>query len=138
MERLPGIRHIAYVDAEALTPHITLQALAKIPVGIFARLSFVPFNQRTALCETETEFDNNSTLETATLTFASSETLPTNKKLAFALTCVNGETWLIGTHEPPYPFIKKESSSGLPDGDANTIQYTVTYTNKVALVPVFT
>ena len=138
MERLPGIRHIAYVDAEALTPHITLQALAKIPVGIFARLSFVPFDKKTALCETETEFDNNSTLETATLTFASSEGLPTNKKLAFALTCVNGEQWLIGSKEAPFPFIKKESSSGLPEGDANTIQYTVTYTNKVALVPVFT
>ena len=138
MERLPGIRHIAYVDAEALTPHITLQALAKIPVGIFARLSFVPFDKRTALCETETEFDNNSTLETATLTFASTEKLPTNRKLAFALTCVNGEQWLIGTHEAPYPLVKKESSSGLPDGDTNTTQYTVTYTNKVALVPVFT
>ena len=138
MERLPGIRHIAYVDAEALTPHITLQALAKIPVGIFARLSLVPFEQRTALCETETEFDNNSSLETATLTFASTEELPTEKNLAFAITCVNGEQWLIGTHETPYPFIKKECSSGLPDGDANTIQYTVTYTNKVALVPVFT
>ena len=138
MERLPGIRHIAFVDAEALTPHITLQALAKIPVGVFARLSFVPFDKKTALCETETELDNNSTLETATLTFASTEELPTNKQLAFALTCVNGEQWLIGTHEAPYPFVKKESSSGLPEGDANTIQYTVTYTNKVALVPVFT
>ena len=138
MERLPGIRHIAYVDAEALTPHITLQALAKIPVGIFARLSFVPFEQRTAICETETELDNNATLETATLTFASSETLPTDKKLAFAITCVNGEQWLIGSKEAPFPFIKKESSSGLPDGDTNTILYTVTYTNKVALVPVFT
>ena len=138
MERLPGIRHIAYVDAEALTPHITLQALAKIPVGIFARLSFVSFDKKTALCETETEFDNNSTLETATLTFTSTETLPTDKKLAFALTCVNGEQWLIGSKEAPFPFIKKESSSGLPEGDANTIQYTITYTNKVALVPVFT
>lgn len=138
MERLPGIRHIAFVDAEALTPHITLQALAKIPVGIFARLSFVPFDKRTALCETESEFDNNSSLETATLTFTSSETLPTDRRLAFALTCVNGEQWLIGTHEAPYPLVKKEYSSGLPDGDTNTTQYTVTYTNKVALVPVFT
>ena len=137
MERLPGIRHIAYVDAEALTPHITLQALAKIPVGIFARLSFVPFDKRTALCETETEYDNNSTLETATLTFASSETLPTNRKLCFVISLVNGEQWLLGTQEPPFPFVKKETSSGLPDGDANIIKYTVNYTNKVALVRVF-
>lgn len=137
MERLPGIRHIAYVDAEALTPHITLQALAKIPVGIFARLFQIPFDQRTALCETETEFDNNSTLETATLTFASTETLPLDRKLCFVIALVNGEQWLLGTQEPPFPFVGKESTSGLPDGDANTIKYTVNYTNKVALVRVF-
>ena len=137
MERLPGIRHIAYVDAEALTPHITLQALAKIPVGIFARLFQIPFDQRTALCETETEFDNNSSLETATLTFCSSMELPRDAKLCFIITCVNGEQWLLGTHEPPFPFVGKESTSGLPDGDANYIKYTVNYTNKVALVRVF-
>ena len=137
MESLPGIRHIAFVDAEALTPHITLQALAKIPVGIFARLSSISFDRRTALCETETEFDNNSTLETATLTFASAETLPKNRKLCFVISLVNGEQWLLGTHEPPFPFVKKEASSGLPDGDANIINYTVNYTNKVALVRVF-
>ena len=137
MERLPGIRHIAFVDAEALTPHITLQALAKIPVGIFARLSFVPFDKRTALCETETEFDNNSSLETATLTFASTETLPLGRKLCFVISLVNGEQWLLGTHEAPFPFVGKETSSGLPDGDANIINYTVNYTNKVALGRVF-
>ena len=137
MESLPGIRHIAFVDAEALTPHITLQALAKIPVGIFARLSSISFDRRTALCETETEFDNNSTLETATLTFASAETLPLDRKLCFVITLVNGEQWLLGTQEPPFPFVKKEASSGLPDGDANIINYTVNYTNKVALVRVF-
>ena len=137
MESLPGIRHIAFVDAEALTPHITLQALAKIQVGIFARLFPISFDRRTALCETETEFDNNSTLETATLTFASSETLPLDRKLCFVITLVNGEQWLLGTHEPPFPFVKKETSSGLPDGDTNIINYTVNYTNKVALVRVF-
>ena len=137
MERLPGIRHIAYVDAEALTPHITLQALAKIPVGIFARLFPISFDKRTALCETETEFDNNSSLETATLTFASSETLPLDRKLCFVISLVNGEQWLLGTQEPPFPFVGKETNSGLPDGDANHIKYTVNYTNKVALVRVF-
>lgn len=73
MNRLPGISRIAYARAEALTPHITLQ----VPVGIFAQFSFVSFDKQTALYETETEFDNNNTLETATLTFYSSEELPT-------------------------------------------------------------
>lgn len=107
MNRLPGISHIAYVSAEALTPYITLQAIAKVPVGIFAQLSFIPFNKRTALCETETEFDNNSTLETATLTFYSPENLPSGN-LCFVVTSVNGERYLIGTREVPFPFVKKE------------------------------
>ena len=76
MNRLPGISRIAYARAEALTPHITLQAIAKVPVGIFAQFSFVSFDKRTALCEADTEFDNNNTLETATLMFYSSEELP--------------------------------------------------------------
>lgn len=135
MNRLPGISHIAYVSAEALTPHITLQAIAKVPVGIFARLSFVPFNKRTALCETETEFDNNSTLETATLTFYSPENLPSGN-LCFVVTSVNGEQYLIGTREAPFPFVKKEQTTGLSDGDANTAKYTVSYSNRVALIPI--
>ena len=135
MNRLPGISRIAYARAEALTPHITLQAIAKVPVGIFAQLSFLPFNKRTALCETETEFDNNSTLETATLTFYSSEELPTGN-LCFVISLVNGKSYLIGTKEAPYPFVKKEQTTGLPDGDANTTKYTVSYTNRVALVPI--
>lgn len=135
MNRLPGISRIAYARAEALTPHITLQAIAKVPVGIFAQLSFLPFNKRTALCETETEFDNNSTLETATLTFYSSETLP-DGNLCFVVTSANGEQYLIGTREMPYPFVKKEQTMGLPDGDANTTKYTVSYSNRVALIPI--
>ena len=135
MNRLPGISQIAYVRAEALTPHITLQAIAKVPVGIFAQLSFVPFDKRTALCETETEFDNNGTLETATLTFYSTEVLPTGN-LCFVVTSVNGERFLIGTREMPFPFVKKEQTTGLPDGDANTTKYTISYTNRVALIPI--
>ena len=135
MNRLPGISHIAYARAEALTPHITLQAIAKVPVGIFAQLSFLPFNKRTALCETETEFDNNSTLETATLTFYSSEELPTGN-LCFVVTSVNGEQYLIGTRETPHPFVKKEQTTGLTDGDANTTKYTISYSNRVALIPI--
>ena len=135
MNRLPGISRIAYVLAESLSPHLLLQAIAKVPVGVFARLSFLPFDKRTALCETETEFDNNNTLETVTLTFCSAEEFPTGN-LCFVVSLVNGEKYLIGTREAPFPVVKMERTSGLPDGDANTTKYTVSYTNRVALVPI--
>lgn len=137
MNRLPGIKSIAYVYAEDLTPHITMQTLANVPVGVFARLSFLPFDKKTALCETDTELDNNSILETATLTFSSCEDVPISAHLCFIISLVNGEHFLIGTKEAPFPSIKRECSSGLPDGDSNTKKFTITYCNRVALVPIY-
>ncbi len=136
MNRLPGISRIAYVLAEGLSPHIAMQAIAKVPVGVFARLSFLSFDKRTALCETETELDNNDTLETVTLTFYSNDDLPTGH-LCFVVTLVNGEKFLIGTNEAPFPVVKREQSSGLPDGDSHTTKYTISYSSQVVLVPIW-
>lgn len=136
MNRLPGISRIAYVLAETLSPYISMQAIAKVPVGVFARLSFLSFDKRTALLETETELDNNDTIETATLTFYSSEELPTGN-LCFVVSLVNGEQYLIGTKEAPFPVVKREQTSGLPDGDAHTTKYTILYSNHMALVPIW-
>ncbi len=132
--RLPGILEIAYLPVASLPPYIAYQAEAGVPVGIFAPLTSVVFDKRTATCETETEFDNNATLETATLKFASTDELPTSEPLAFVLTLVTGERWLIGTAEPPHPVIKTERTTGLPDGDANVTSNTVTCTNTHAIV----
>ena len=133
--RLPGISRIEFLKAEALTPHIMMRAVAKVPVGIFARLSSVPFDKRNALCEAETEVDNNATLETATLTFRSSAVLPTGR-LCFIVSLVNGQRFLMGTRETPFPLIKWKFESGLPDADPNTNTYTISYSNRVALVPI--
>ena len=47
MNRLPGISHIAYVSAEALTPHITLQAIARCQWA--SLLGFLLFRSTSAL-----------------------------------------------------------------------------------------
>lgn len=112
-----------------------VRAVAKVPVGIFARLSSIPFDRRTALCESVTEADNNATLETATLTFRSSAVLPTGR-LCFIVSLVNGQRFLMGTRETPFPLIKWKFESGLPDADPNTNTYTISYSNRVALVPI--
>ncbi len=135
MTRLPGIVRIEYVLAESLVPNITLQAIAGVPVGLFAATTAVGFDRRTALCETETEFDNNATLETAKLTFSTVDRLPT-ANLCFVVTAVGGERYLIGTREAPFPIVKREQTTGLPDGDASTSTYTVSYSERVALVPI--
>lgn len=134
MQRLPGIISIRYVLAASLTASITQKALANVPVGIFADSFPVP-HIGDAVCELESQFDNNDTLEKAKLTFSTTAQLPTRQHLAFVILTVDGKQYLVGTAEKPYPVLKVESSTGKPDGDSAVTKYTISYTNKVALVP---
>ena len=123
-----------YVHAEALTACIAQKALANVPVGIFADTFPVP-NIGDAICELETEFDNNDTLEKVKLTFSTTTQLPVRRHLAFIINTVDGKQYIIGTAEKPYPVIKADDSTGKVDGDSAVTKYTVSYSNKVALVP---
>lgn len=48
---------------------------------------------------------------------------------------VDGKQYLIGTADKPFPVIKVDDSTGKVDGDSAATKYTISYTNKVALVP---
>ena len=126
MHRLPGIVKMSYVLASSLMASIAQKALANIPVGVFADTFLVP-NVGDAICELETQFDNNDTLEKAQL--------PMRERLAFVIQTVDGKQYLIGTAEKPFPEIKVEDSTGNVEGDSAVTKYTISYINKVALVP---
>ena len=128
MHRLPGIIKMSYVLASSL------MALANIPIGVFADTFLVP-NVGDAICELETQFDNNDTLEKVKLTFSTTAQLPMRERLAFVIQTVDGKQYLIGTTEKPFPEIKVEDSTGNVEGDSAVTKYTISYTNKVALVP---
>lgn len=134
MQRLPGIISIRYVLAASLTASITQKTLANVPVGIFADSFPVP-HIGDAVCELESQFDNNDTLEKVQLTFSTTSLLPTRQHLAFVILTVDGKQHLIGTAEKPYPVIKRQDSTGKLDGDSAVTKYTISYTNKVAIVP---
>lgn len=134
MQRLPGILKMMYVLADSLTASITQRALANVPIGIFADTFLVP-HIGDAICELESQFDNNDTLEKVQLTFSTTAQLPTRQHLAFVILTVDGKQYLIGTAERPYPVIKRQDSTGKLDGDSAVTKYTISYTNKVALVP---
>ena len=55
--------------------------------------------------------------------------------LAFVIQTVDGKQYLIGTADKPFPVIKVDDSTGKVDGDSAATKYTISYTNKVALVP---
>lgn len=134
MHRLPGIIKMSYVLASSLMASIAQKALANIPIGVFADTFLVP-NVGDAICELETQFDNNDTLEKVKLTFSTTAQLPMRERLAFVIQTVDGKQYLIGTAEKPFPEIKVEDSTGNVDGDSAVTKYTISYTNKVALVP---
>lgn len=81
MQRLPGIINIYYVLASSLMASITQKALADAPVGVFADTFLIP-HIGDAVCEMETQFDNNDTLEKVKLSFSTTSQLPAREHLA--------------------------------------------------------
>ena len=67
---LPGIKSLAYVFSDNLNNNIAMQAVAKMPIMIFAQLTPLPFTGE-CTCVVENTNENNGTAETATLTFQS-------------------------------------------------------------------
>ena len=133
MQRLPGITKIWYVPADTLMSGITERALANLPIGVFADIFLVPFVGE-AICEAETEFDNNDYRQKVQLTFSTTTLLP-SCRLAFVIQTANGKQILIGTADHPFPIVKSIDTTGELDGEKAAIKYTITYTNKLALVP---
>lgn len=132
-QSLPGIKRIAFVDCSLLPADITLRALAGVPVGIFTSLNDI-CKVGEATCETEEQFDNNSQVEKATLTFRTLDELPTYRHLAFVIFTTNSDTFVIGTKELPYPTVKITRSTGTPDGEPSVRKYEVSFTAKKSLV----
>jgi hypothetical protein len=85
-------------------------------------------------CETEEQFDNNSQVEKASLTFNTLDELPTYRHLAFVIFTAQGDTFVIGTKELPYPTVKISRSTGTPDGEPSVRKYEVTFSARKSLV----
>ena len=132
-QSLPGITRIAFVDCDLLPADITLRAMAGVPVGIYTTVNEIG-KIGDATCETEELFDNNSQVEKATLTFNTLDELPTDRHLAFVIFTANGDTFVIGAKEMPYPTVKITRSTGAPDGEPSVRKYEVSYTAKKSLV----
>ena len=132
-QSLPGIKRIAFVECSLLPANITYRAMAGVPVGIFTTVEDV-CKIGEATCETEEQFDNNSQVEKATLTFFTLDELPTYRHLAFVVSTTDGDTFVIGTKELPYPTVKITRSTGTPDGEPSVRKYEVSFTAKKSLV----
>jgi hypothetical protein len=86
-----------------------------------------------AICEVEQSIDNNSYIEKVKLTFLTLDDVPKNQYPAFLFQTIDGDIYLLGAKERPYPTVKITRSTGQPDGDASVRKYEVSFTAKKAL-----
>lgn len=131
---LPGIKSVSYICCKLLPPDITLRAISGTPVGIYSLTTAVELSGY-ATCESTASPDNNAQLEKAVLTFyTTDDTIPIDEPLAFVATTVQGQSYIIGRYEQPYPSIKRTHATGTPDGDRSVLKYEISFTAHRALV----
>lgn len=133
-QSLPGIIFLGYVQKDRLQRQIMQKSLAGLPVGIFTDITLINFIGAPQ-CESQNDYDNNGRIEQTTLTFVTCDSIPTHEHLAFVITDANGQSYIIGQRERPYPIIKIKENTGTPGGDTNAKTVEVTLYAHRSLVP---
>lgn len=90
-----------------------------------------------AQCEISSKVDNKSKLFTTTLSARLPEHFDSlDKSLAFLVTCVNGERFLIGTNEAPYPIVNTSDSFPGKTNEVSGCSLSVEFTDSLGLLAV--
>ena len=130
-QSLPNIIAIYYVPCASLIPNITEKHRAGLPVAIFPLPS--PIEQYgNASCEAEQEYDNGGYSEKTVLQFNTTDELSHYPALAFVVTDADGQSYIIGTKEAPYPIMEITQTVD-KEVHVNTVK--VTFTRPKSLVP---
>lgn len=129
---LPGITKVWYILRDNLPDDVVYRAVAGIPIS-FSEQPISITMKGEAFCELEQSFDNNSYIEKSKLTFLTLDDVPTDQHPAFVIETVDGDVYVIGAKERPYPTVKVIRSTGQPDGDPSVKKYEVSFTAKKAL-----
>ena len=129
---LPGITKLWYIMHDDLPSDVVYRSVAGIPITLDVVPNEIELKDK-AVCEVEQSYDNNSYIEKARLTFLSLDDIPIDQRPAFIIKTANGDSYLIGSKERPYPTVKITHSTGQPDGDPSVRKYEVSFTAKKAL-----
>ena len=130
-QSLPNIIDIYIVPCASLIPNITEKYRAGLPVAIFPLPTAIE-HHGSASCEAEKEYDNGGYSEKTVLQFTTTEDISHYPPLAFVVTDANGQSYIIGTLEAPYPIIEITRTI---DKEVNVNNVKVTFTRKKSLVP---
>ena len=129
---LPGIQQVWYISRSGLPDDVVYRSVAGIPVSVIEQPISITMKGE-AVCEVEQSYDNNSYIEKAKLTFLTLDEVPTDQHPAFLFQTIEGDIYIIGAKERPYPTVKITRSTGQPDGDASVRKYEVSFSAKKAL-----
>ena len=129
---LPGITKVWYILRDYLPDDVVYRAVAGIPITLSEQPISITMKGE-AFCEVEQSFDNNSYIEKSKLTFLTLDDVPTDLHPAFVIETVDGDVYVIGAKERPYPTVKIIRTTGQPDGDPSVKKYEVSFTAKKAL-----
>lgn len=130
-QSLPDIVAIYRVPCKDLIPNITEKYLAHLPVGIYALQTPVEHCGNCS-CEAEQEYDNGGYVEKTVLQFTTVEDIRQSPPHAFIVKDAQGQTYIIGTKEMPYPMVEITHSI---DKETNVKTVKVTFTRRKSLVP---
>ena len=104
---------------------------AGIPVGVFSFSTPIE-HYGNASCEAESEYNNGSYLENTTLQFTTTAEIQRKQALAFVVTDVHGQSYLIGCKEAPFPVVDITKKI---EEDSNIYEVKVTFARQKSLIP---
>lgn len=131
---LPGVRAVYWLNCDKLPNRVDLRGICRMTVPILTDSPQMPIANG-AECGCVTEQEGRGFSETASLKFFSDELVHLHVHTGFVVEDVEGNTFLIGSKEPPFPKIKIERRLGSPSGDSAGYAYEVTHTALKSLVP---
>ena len=114
---LPGIKKIYPIEAASLPEQIEDKSVAGLEIVINSGLQEIQFFGD-ATCSVKQDYDNNEQVEEVELKFSTVDKMNTDAPLGFVVVDVNGDPFLIGTKEAPYPVIKLERDTNEPSGSS--------------------
>ena len=129
---LLGIQYVWYISRDYLPDDVIYRSVVGMSVSLMEQPISINMKGE-AVCEVEQSIDNNSYIEKVKLTFLTLDDVPINQYPAFLFQTIDGDIYIMGAKERPYPTVKITRSTGQPDGDASVRKYEVTFTAKKAL-----
>jgi hypothetical protein len=129
---LPGIKKVWYLNRDFLPEDVIYRSVAGMSVALLHAPTSINMIGE-AVCEVEQTHDNNSYIEKVKLNFLSLDDVPTVNHPAFVFQTIDGNIYIIGSKERPYPTVKITRSTGHLDGEPSVRKYEVSFTAKKAL-----